>query len=364
MPFDNIVSRGDATATIPEDIAADVIKAATTQSAALSLFRQINMGSKLTTLPVLSALAQAYFVTGDTGLKQTTEMAWNGVLLEAEELAAIVPVPDAVIDDSAINLWEQIQEGLAEAVGQALDAAVFSGTGKPPSWPQAIVPAAIAAGNHNAADSTPEEGGIVNDVAETFDDLEEDGYDVSDIVAARGMRGLLRKARDASGQRLVDVTTEQGLDAPITYVGAGVLPADIRAVAGDFTMAVLGIRQNMTFTMLDQAVITDDTGRVIYNLPQQDMTAMRVVSRAGFAVANPVTRDQPTPAERYPFGVLEAPVAARRLGHSGQVHLGYYAHVIDALEGKSKHADLDALIAAARAELKAPARAASNPGVT
>ena len=50
------------------------------------------------------------------------------------------------------------------------------------------------------------------------------------------------------------------------------------------------------------------------------------------------------------------PAAARRLGHGGPLHLNTYAHVIDALEGKPRYADLDALIAAARAELADPAR--------
>ena len=86
---------------------------------------------------MLSALAQAYWVNGDTGLKQTTEMAWAGVTLEAEELAAIVPVPEAVVDDADFDLWGEVQAGLAEAVGLALDAAVFAGTNKPASWPTA-----------------------------------------------------------------------------------------------------------------------------------------------------------------------------------------------------------------------------------
>jgi hypothetical protein len=47
--------------------------------------------------------------------------------------------------------------------------------------------------------------------------------------------------------------------------------------------------------------------------------------------------------------------AARRLGHGGALHLKTYAHVIDSLEDKPRHADLDALIGAARVELKAPA---------
>ena len=309
MPFNNIISRADAQALIPEEIAGEVIKAAAAESAALSLFRRVNMGTKLSHLPVLSALAQAYFVNGDTGLKQTTEMAWNGVILEAEEIAAFVPVPEAVVDDAEFDLWAEVQQGLAEAVGVALDQAVFAGTNKPASWPQAIVPAAIAAGNTNVADSTPAEGGAANDIAETFDDVEDDGYDVTGIAATRAVRGALRKARGTDGQKLVDVQSGAGLDAPITYVANGVFPAGppaTLAVVGDFTMAVLGIRQDMTYKLLDQSVITDDQGAIIYNLPQQDMLALRVVFRAAFAVANPVTRPVAGAGTPYPFGVLQA----------------------------------------------------------
>ncbi len=309
MPFNNIISRADGAPLIPEDVVNDVIKAATAESAALSLFRQVNMGSKTSTLPVLSALAQAYFVNGDTGLKQTTEMAWNGVILEAEEIAAFVPVPEAVVDDADFDLWGEVQQGLAEAVGVTLDMAVFGGTNKPATWAQAIVPAAIAAGNTNVADSTPEQGGMANDIAETFDDVEDDGYDVSAIAATRSVRGALRKARGSDGQKLVDVQSGQGLDAPITYVANGVLPAGppaTLAVVGDYTMAVLGLRQDMTFKLITEGVITDDTGKIIYNLPQQDMVALRVVFRAAFAVANPVTRPVAGAGTPYPFGVLQA----------------------------------------------------------
>ncbi|HYM58199.1 MAG TPA: hypothetical protein VES79_09570 [Solirubrobacteraceae bacterium] len=51
---------------------------------------------------------------------------------------------------------------------------------------------------------------------------------------------------------------------------------------------------------------------------------------------------------------MQLPAAARRLGHGGALHLNTYAHVIDALEGKPRHAHLDALIAVARTELEAP----------
>jgi hypothetical protein len=107
-----------------------------------------------------------------------------------------VPVPEAVVDDTDFDLWGEVQQGLAEAVGFTLDAAVCAGTNKPATWAQALIPGAVAAGNTNVADSPPARGGAANDVAETFADVEDDGYDVTAIAATRGLRGILRKARE------------------------------------------------------------------------------------------------------------------------------------------------------------------------
>ena len=52
-------------------------------------------------MPVLSVLPESYWVQGDTGLKQTTSAAWEGVFLNAEELASITPIPEAVLNDSS-----------------------------------------------------------------------------------------------------------------------------------------------------------------------------------------------------------------------------------------------------------------------
>src|SRR5690349_22177586 len=161
MPYNNIISRSDVAALIPEDVASSVIQSAVEQSAALRFFPHVPMSTKTTRMPVLAALPVAYWVNGDTGLKQTTEMAWSGKYIEAEEIATIVPIPEAVIDDAGFDVWAQVQPRLAEAVGRALDAAIFFGTNKPASWPEAVVPAAIAAGNvyeRGTADVT--EGGI------------------------------------------------------------------------------------------------------------------------------------------------------------------------------------------------------------
>lgn len=311
MPFDSLTDYGDLGPLIPPEVAAEVVKTLPQTSAAMALCRKVRMSTRALTQPVLSSLPLAYWVNGSTGLKQTTELAWDGVTLTAEELAVIVPIPDVVIDDAGFPIWSEVRPLIAEAIGLALDQAVFSSINKPASWPEGIIPQAIAAGNTGAMDSTPAQGGVANDLLETFEPVEADGYDVTGIAADRSVRAGVRKARDTTGQKVLDVSTGEIEGVPVTYVGFNVFPEAVtgppivpavHAVVGDFNMAILGIRQDITYKLLDQAVISDETGKVIYNLAQQDAQALRVVARFGFAKAKPVTRSGS--ATPYPFAVL------------------------------------------------------------
>ena len=63
------------------------------------------------------------------------------------------------------------------------------------------------------------------------------------------------------------------------------------------------MRQDLTYKLLDQAVLSDETGKVIYNLAQQDMVAMRVTARFAYATAVPATRTGGS--NPFPFAVLQ-----------------------------------------------------------
>jgi hypothetical protein len=76
--------------------------------------------------------------------------------------------------------------------------------------------------------------------------------------------------------------------------------------AGDWSQMVYSIRQDIEYTVADQAIIQDAAGNIVYNLFQQDMVALRATMRLGFALPNPINRMQAVEANRSPFAVLTA----------------------------------------------------------
>lgn len=313
MAYNNLTSRTDASALIPEEVSKEMLKLATADSAALSLMRRVPVGRNQVRFPVLSALPVAYFVSGDTGLKQTTEVNWTNKYLNIEEIAAIVPVPDNVVADLDVDIWDEMMPYLVEAFYRCFDAAVFFGTNAPSSWPTNISAAALAAGNSNTEGNTAAQGGFLGDFDETLALIEADGYDATGVVAARSARALFRQSRDSTGQLLDagrvsgNLSTIDGL--PISYPMRGMFPTGSgapRLFVGDWSQFVVGVRQDITMKILTEAVIQDNTGSIVYNLAQQDMTALRLTFRLGWQVANLLNYDQATESARYPVARLVA----------------------------------------------------------
>jgi len=313
MPYNNVVSRTEVQALIQEQVSNIMLGELENTSAAMNLFTPIQVPTNQTRFPVLSALPTAYFVTGDTGIKQTTEANWANKYLDVEEIAAIVPVPDAVLEDASFDIFGAITPLLRNAIARTLDAAIFFGVNKPAAWPVDIAAAAVAAGNVRArGTATGNQGGIAEDVNQLLATLEADGYGATGFVANTTMRSRFRGARDANGQLLADVnggvTNIWGM--PTTYPMAGLWPTGLSAAelfAIQRENFILGIRRDFTVTLHSEGVITDAGGLVVYNLMQQDMSAIRVVFRAGWQVSNPMNYQGGAEATRYPAAVLRSP---------------------------------------------------------
>lgn len=311
MAFDNIIERSGAQALMPEDVSREIIQGLPKYSSIMQVATKApNMSRKQKRLPVLSTLPTAYFVNGDTGLKQTTEMEWGNKYLDAEELAVIIPIPEAVLDDSDYDIWGQVKPRIMEAMGVAFDQAVFFGTNAPAAWPTDLLSQATTAGKvvtlgtgTDLYDDILGEDGVISTI-------EADGYMATGHVGAMAMRGKLRGLRDLQGQPLfktsIQGSTSYELDgAPIFFPENGCIdPTKALMFSGDFKKVIYSMRQDITYKILTEAVIQDGTGAIVYNLAQQDMVALRAVMRIAWQVPNPISRLNQDAATRFPIGAL------------------------------------------------------------
>lgn len=316
MPFNSVISRTDATALIPVDISNEILKNVAEMNPVMRLARRLpNMSAAQRRLPVMSALATAYFVSGDTGLKQTSEVNWENKYIDAEELAVIVPIPEAVLDDASFDVWAQVRPEVEAAISVAITGAVLFGTNIPASWTTNLGAAGLLAVCTAAAQTLSIAAyadlyeAVLGETAAGVDgaymSVEADGFMVTGNVAHPSLKGKIRNTRDLNGNPIFSSNQLDGV--PIYFPTDGsMVAASALMFSGDWSQLVYAMRQDITYKILDQAVIQDATGAIVYNLAQQDMVALRAVIRLGFALPNPINRMNQTAATRCAFAALTA----------------------------------------------------------
>lgn len=309
----DIIDRTGAESLIPTQEANEIIQGVVTQSAVLQRGRRLaNMTSRQYKMPVLDMLPIAYFVNGDTGQKQTTKQAWDKKFITAEEIAVIVPVPEAVIEDSEYDIWGEVRPRIVEAFGKVIDGAVLFDTNKPSSWRDGIVTTATAAksvvtlsAEDNLYDKIMGEDGVIAKV-------EGSGYFVNGHMADISMRAKLRGLKDTTGAPLFKSDMQSGttysLDgSPMNFPNNGAFDkSKALMISGDFSQLVYSIRQDITFKLFTEGVVQNPDGSIAYNLMQNDMVALRAVMRLGWEIPNPINSVQKDKTKRCPFSVLQA----------------------------------------------------------
>lgn len=306
------ITRSNAEALIPVQETHDIIQGVTEQSAVLQRGRRLaNMTAAQYKMPVLDLLPVAYFVNGEGGSarKKLTTMAWSKKVIYAEEIAVIVPISEAVLDDADYDIWGEVKPRLIEAFGQKIDGAILFGAEKPATWRDDVATTAANAGSYTKLgtdlyDSILGEGGVIAKV-------EESGYFVNGHMADITMRAKLRGLKDTTGQPVfrsdMQTGTSYTLDgSPMNFPRNGAFDkSKALMISGDFSQLVYSIRQDITFKIFDQGVIQDPaTGEIMYNLMQNDMVALRAVMRLGWEIPNPINAMVTDKTKRCPFAIL------------------------------------------------------------
>ncbi len=308
-----IIDRTGTASLIPEENAREIIQGVVTQSAVLQRGRKLpNMSSKTYKMPVLDMLPIAYFVNGDTGAKKTTKQAWDKKFITAEEIAVIVPIPEAVLDDSDYDIWGEVKPRVIEAFGKVIDGAVLFDVDKPSTWRDGVVTTATKASSvvnlasgDSLYDKIMAEDGVIAKI-------ESSGYFVNGHMADISMRAKLRGLKDSTGNPIFKSDMQGGttysLDgSPMNFPNNGSFDkSKALMISGDFGQLVYAIRQDITFKLFTEGVVQNTDGTIAYNLMQNDMVALRAVMRLGWEIPNPINSVQTDKSKRCPFAILKS----------------------------------------------------------
>lgn len=242
---------------------------------------------------------------------ENPEYGFNYGHMPAAELAVIVPVPEAVLADSSFDIMGEVQPRVREAMGAKIDNAILFGGERPTEWTTDVLTLAAknkVTGPIDYAKLLGKDG--------LFSKVEAGGFGVDAVVGDLTAKAELRGLVDTTGRPLfrsdMQGATTYALDgAPMYFPDNGGFDASkAQLIAGNFKKLVYSIRQDVTVKLLDQGVIQDpSTKEIVYNLAQQDMVALRVVMRMGWALPNPATRLN-ADRSKVPFAFLTAAAVA------------------------------------------------------
>jgi hypothetical protein len=303
IAFTDYISRTGAAAELPDQIVSELIDAVTQESVILTMAHKVPTTTRDSRIPVVDTLPAASWVTGtdpDTGLKSVSSMAIGNKQIIAEELATIAVIPQNVVDDSEYDVWAAVKPALSQAIARAYDAAVMFGVNAPTTFPPSLVTAATTAGTVVTADvyaTATDNPQLVLNAASL---VAGQGYNVNAVAVAPGWEFRV-------GAHRTNVLTNNpvGADTPFPLLLAGLKvrtkplywppPATAPAlgatdaIVADWNLVLAGIRKDITLEAFNQGVITDATGKVVQNLMQNDLTAVRATFRAGYYLATPPT---------------------------------------------------------------------------
>ena len=299
MAFGDYISRTEAAAELPQQLVDELISAVQKDSVALSLGRQVPTRTRDSRVPVVSRLPAATWITGtdpDVGLKSVSDMAITNQQLIAEELATIAVLPQSVVDDSLFDIWGAVKPELASAIARAFDQSVLFGINSPTTFPPGLVEQATTAGNVVTGDLYADATDNPAMVLRAAQLVSQQGYSPTGCSVAPGWQYRASALRTSAL-----VANPIGADSPFPMMLGGlgiktdplawVAPATDSpdAIIADWRLVLVGMRKDITMEAFNTGVISDSTGKVVQNLLQQDLVAVRVTFRAGFYLAAPPT---------------------------------------------------------------------------
>lgn len=187
---------------------------------------------------------------------QELSAAFEAVELDGYKVGGFIPVCNAILEDSMIDLANYLESSIAEAIAKALDKAILTGTGAAGKQPEGIIPA-IPAGNKVSATTL---GEILSNLAliDTGDGA------VGEIIAVMTRATYYGKilpqtvATTSDGRQVVQGVNNPNI-AGLRVVFSNYAPTN-KIVLGDYKKYLLGERKGIQLaSSTDVRFIEDQT---------------------------------------------------------------------------------------------------------
>lgn len=268
---------------VPVEQSAEIMKDVARGSSILRLSKVSQMESDTKKISVMTEGPGAYWV-GEGERIQTSKAGWIYPELKAKKLAVIIPVTKEKLNDTTIAVFNELREPIAEAFYKAIDAAGIFGTNSP--FERNIMKCVEKTGNKVEL-GTNGVGKLDLDVSDAMSKVEDAGYDVNGFVSKIGIKGSLRKLRDANGNQLfVDgVNGKELYSQPIEFSRNGAWDkSKAELIGADWDKSLVGIRDTLEYEILKEATLegtVDADGKPI-SLAEQDMIAIKATMRLAY----------------------------------------------------------------------------------
>ncbi|MFR1823131.1 MAG: phage major capsid protein [Clostridium saudiense] len=270
---DTIFLKDNLSGAVPTEIAQEVIKNVIGQASILKVCKHETMLSDKKTMPKLTDSGSASWV-GEGESIETTLPKFEYPQLKACKLAVIVPVTREKIDDTLINVMDEVKQAMADAFATAIDKAMIFGENSP------FETNLISAINTQKIVAT---SNLDKDISNAMGLVEDNKYNCTNILMGTAQKRVLRELANSNSYKGA-ISLSSAYETPIDFVRNWDNTKSL-AITGDFSKAIVGTRDGMTYEILKEATI--ESGGETINLAQRDMIAIKATIRLGFLVADP-----------------------------------------------------------------------------
>jgi len=254
---------------LSKELSQEVVKGVQNGSTIMQLSKIEPMKTGEKVIPVL--LGTQAFVIGEGEKIGSTEAKFEPITLKTEKFAIIVPFSSELVNESLVDVFEEIKDDINEQFARLFDQ-------------RALAKIATAVAGQTVVEGTTAGQSLDEDLSDAMAMAEAHGHNVNGFVTGFATKNRLRKLKDAQGNPLyvpaiTSEVSDQLYGQPVEY-SFGV-DANTTAILGDWSRSVVGIKGEIEYKLLEEATVNG------VNLAERDMVALRVIGHFAHVVTKP-----------------------------------------------------------------------------